>query len=81
MKTKNIQEIINHLKTSGFVYQNSEIYGGVVNTWDYGPYAVAMLNAIKSFWIREFVSREKNYLLDSKNYYEPISLKSKWSFR
>ncbi|SFW06786.1 Uncharacterised protein [Chlamydia abortus] len=29
---KDIQEIINHLKTSGFVYQNSEIYGGVINT-------------------------------------------------
>ena len=44
---KNIQEIINHLKTSGFVYQNSEIYGGITNTWDYGPYAINMLNAIK----------------------------------
>lgn len=76
MKTKNIQEIINHLKTSGFVYQNSEIYGGVVNTWDYGPYAVAMLNAIKSFWIREFVSREKNYLLDSKIIMSPLVWKA-----
>jgi len=76
LKTKNIQEIINHLKTSGFVYQNSEIYGGVVNTWDYGPYAVAMLNAIKSFWIREFVSREKNYLLDSKIIMSPLVWKA-----
>lgn len=56
---KDIQEIINHLKTSGFVYQNSEIYGGVINTWDYGPYAVNMLNEIKKNWIKEFISKEK----------------------
>lgn len=63
---KDIQEIINHLKTSGFVFQNSEIYGGVINTWDYGPYAVNMLNEIKKNWIKEFISKEKNYLIDSK---------------
>ena len=66
MTEKNIQEIINHLKTSGFVYQNSEIYGGITNTWDYGPYAINMLNAIKKYWISEFVRKEKNYLIDSK---------------
>ncbi|ACF07228.1 Glycine--tRNA ligase [Metamycoplasma arthritidis] len=63
---KNIQEIINHLKTSGFAYQNSEIYGGLVNTWDYGPLAVPMANAIKNYWIREFINRERNFLIDSK---------------
>ncbi|WP_412031369.1 glycine--tRNA ligase [Metamycoplasma buccale] len=65
-KQKNIQEIINHLKTSGFVYQNSEIYGGLINTWDYGPLAIQMLNEIKKYWIREFITREKNYQIDSK---------------
>ncbi|QJG66652.1 glycine--tRNA ligase [Mycoplasma phocoeninasale] len=63
---KNIQEIINHLKTSGFVYQNSEIYGGLVNTWDYGPLALPILNAIKKYWIREFITREGNFQIDSK---------------
>ncbi|TPI01298.1 glycine--tRNA ligase, partial [Mycoplasma struthionis] len=63
---KNIQEIINHLKTSGFVYQNSEIYGGLINTWDYGPLATYMMSAIKNLWIREFIKREGNYQIDSK---------------
>ncbi|WP_040543928.1 glycine--tRNA ligase [Metamycoplasma auris] len=63
---KDIQNVIAHLKNQGFVYQNSEIYGGVVNTWDYGPLAVAMLNQIKSFWINEFIRKEKNFLIDSK---------------
>ncbi|WP_373440849.1 glycine--tRNA ligase [Metamycoplasma equirhinis] len=64
--SKNIQEIINHLKVSGFVYQNSEIYGGLVNTWDYGDLAVNMMTAIKKYWVREFIKKEKNFQIDSK---------------
>ncbi|TPR54041.1 glycine--tRNA ligase [Metamycoplasma neophronis] len=63
---KNIQDIINHLKVSGFVYQNSEIYGGLINTWDYGPLSTNMMTAIKKYWVREFISREGNYQIDSK---------------
>ncbi|MDD1377706.1 glycine--tRNA ligase [Metamycoplasma hyosynoviae] len=63
---KNIQEIINHLKVSGFVYQNSEIYGGLVNTWDYGPLAINILNEIKNIWKEEFIRKEQNYLVDTK---------------
>lgn len=63
---KNLQDIINHLKISGFVYQDSEIYGGVVNTWDYGPLATSMLQAIKKYWVREFITREGNFQIDSK---------------
>ncbi|WP_369086072.1 glycine--tRNA ligase [Metamycoplasma spumans] len=63
---KNLQDIINHLKISGFVYQDSEIYGGVINTWDYGPLATSMLQTIKKYWVREFITREGNYQIDSK---------------
>ncbi|RMA78641.1 glycyl-tRNA synthetase [Metamycoplasma subdolum] len=63
---KNIQTIINHLKTQGFVYQNSEIYGGVINTWDYGPLACNIMSQIKKYWIRDFITREKNFQIDSK---------------
>ncbi|PZV99918.1 glycine--tRNA ligase [Metamycoplasma auris] len=63
---KDIQNVIAHLKNQGFVYQNSEIYGGLVNTWDYGPLAVAILNQIKSLWINEFIRKERNFLIDSK---------------
>nr|WP_275092184.1 glycine--tRNA ligase [Metamycoplasma hominis] len=63
---KNIQNIINHLKVSGFVYQNSEIYGGLINTWDYGPLAVNIMTAIKKYWVREFIAKEGNVQIDSK---------------
>ncbi|WP_330463573.1 glycine--tRNA ligase [Metamycoplasma gateae] len=63
---KNIQDVISHLKSQGFVYQNSEIYGGVVNTWDYGPLATSMMTQIKNIWINEFIRKEKNYQIDSK---------------
>ncbi|WP_427867452.1 glycine--tRNA ligase [Mycoplasmopsis arginini] len=63
---KNIQDVIAHLKNQGFVYQNSEIYGGVVNTWDYGPLATTMMTQIKNIWINEFIRKEKNYQIDSK---------------
>ncbi|QJG67072.1 glycine--tRNA ligase [Mycoplasma phocoenae] len=64
---KNIQEIINHLKTSGFVFQNSEIYGGLVNTWDYGPLAISVLNVLKNEWVKTFITNEpNNFQIDSK---------------
>ncbi|ENY54209.1 glycine--tRNA ligase [Metamycoplasma alkalescens] len=63
---KDIQIVIAHLKNQGFVYQNSEIYGGLVNTWDYGPLATSMLNEIKKIWINEFIRKEKNYQIDTK---------------
>ncbi|BAP39773.1 glycine--tRNA ligase [Metamycoplasma canadense] len=64
--SKNIQDVIAHLKNQGFVYQNSEIYGGVVNTWDYGPLATAMMSQIKNIWFDDFIRKEKNYQIDSK---------------
>ncbi|MCV3733683.1 glycine--tRNA ligase [Mycoplasma enhydrae] len=63
---KNIQDVIAHLKNQGFVFQNSEIYGGVINTWDYGPLATAMMSEIKQQWINDFIRKEKNYQIDSK---------------
>ncbi|AWX43007.1 Glycine--tRNA ligase [Metamycoplasma cloacale] len=73
---KNLQEIINHLKTSGFVYQNAEIYGGVVNTWDYGNLATQMMTEIKRLWVREFIKRENNYQIDSKIITNPLVWKA-----
>lgn len=42
-------------KRRGFVYQGSEIYGGLAGTWDYGPMGVALKNNIKNLWWRIFV--------------------------
>jgi glycyl-tRNA synthetase len=42
--------IVNFLKTYGFVFPNSEIYGGFANAWDYGPVGVLLKNNIKALW-------------------------------
>ncbi|MGL6124946.1 MAG: glycine--tRNA ligase [Metamycoplasmataceae bacterium] len=64
---KDMKNIVNHLKTSGFVFQSSEIYGGLSNTWDYGPLGIAIINKIKKEWWKNFINLEENNVgLDSK---------------
>ncbi len=46
MATK-FEEIVTHLQTTGFVFQGSQIYGGLQNSWDYGPLGVELKNNIK----------------------------------
>ncbi len=54
---KNLMEKITSLaKRRGFVYQGSEIYGGLAGTFDYGPLGVALKNNIKDSWRKKFVS-------------------------
>nr|WP_318034618.1 glycine--tRNA ligase [Mesomycoplasma lagogenitalium] len=66
-KEKNIQEIINHLKSAGFVFQGSEIYGGLANTWDYGPLGSLLAKNLKDFWWKEFIIKEpNNFAVDTK---------------
>jgi len=61
-----IEQIYAYAKRYGFVYQGSEIYGGLANTWDYGPLGVSLKNNIKNFWWKSFVSQNKmNVGLDS----------------
>ena len=50
MAIKDMDKLVNHAKVSGFVYQGSEIYDGLANTWDYGPLGVEMKNNIKQLW-------------------------------
>ena len=58
--------IVQYAKTSGFIYQGSELYGGLANTWDYGPLGSLLKKNIKNAWIQKF-QRETaaNVLLDS----------------
>ena len=66
MSKEQFEKIVNHVKVSGFVYPGSEIYGGLANSWDYGPLGVEMKNNIKKAWWRRFVSECKyNVGLDS----------------
>ncbi len=44
-------------KAKGFVYQGSEIYGGLANSWDYGPVGAMLKDNIRALWLREFVQK------------------------
>ncbi|APJ38140.1 glycine--tRNA ligase [Mycoplasmopsis pullorum] len=62
-----MQKLVNHLKNSGFVFQGSEIYGGLANTWDYGPLGALLKDNIEKKWKENFIFNEaNNYLIDSK---------------
>ncbi len=63
---KTMDKIVNLCKNRGFVYSGSEIYGGLANTWDYGPLGVELKNNIKRAWWKKFVQETPyNVGLDS----------------
>ncbi len=55
MSETTMEKIISLCKRRGFVYQGSEIYGGLAGTWDYGPLGVELKNNVKQLWWRMFV--------------------------
>ena len=67
-----MEEIVNFCKQYGFIFQGSEIYGGLANTWDYGPLGVELKNNIKKLWWKRFVSESKNsYGIDAAIFMNP----------
>ena len=52
---KTMDKLVALCKNRGFVFAGSEIYGGLANTWDYGPLGVEMKNNIKRAWWKKFV--------------------------
>lgn len=52
---KSMDTIVALAKGRGFVYPGSEIYGGLANSWDYGPLGVELKNNIKRAWLKKFV--------------------------
>ena len=52
---KSMDTLVNLCKNRGFVYAGSEIYGGLANTWDYGPLGVELKNNIKRAWWKKFI--------------------------
>ena len=56
---KTMDKIVALCKNRGFVYAGSEIYGGLANTWDYGPLGVELKNNIKKAWWKKFVTESK----------------------
>ncbi|MFV0499689.1 MAG: glycine--tRNA ligase [Bacilli bacterium] len=62
----NFDDLVKYAKKYGFVYSGSEIYGGLANTWDYGPLGVELKNNIKKAWWDKFVKQQRfNVGLDS----------------
>ena len=63
---KTMEELVNYSKQYGFIFQGSEIYGGLSNTWDYGSLGRELKNNIKNAWWQKFIQEEKNnFGLDS----------------
>ena len=56
---KTMDKIVALCKGRGFVYPGSEIYGGLANTWDYGPLGVELKNNIKQAWRKKFIQENK----------------------
>ena len=52
---KTMDQIVNLCKGRGFIFAGSEIYGGLANTWDYGPLGVELKNNVKKAWWKKFV--------------------------
>ena len=52
---KTMEKVVALAKTRGFVYPGSDIYGGLANTWDYGPIGVELKNNVKKAWWKKFV--------------------------
>ncbi|WP_310603826.1 glycine--tRNA ligase [Anaerosporobacter sp.] len=55
-----MEELVAYCNQYGFIFQGSEIYGGLANTWDYGPLGTRLKNNIKDAWRYYFIQRREN---------------------
>ena len=63
---KSMDTLVALCKNRGYIYPGSEIYGGLANTWDYGPLGVELKNNVKEAWRRKFIQEnEYNVGLDA----------------
>ena len=61
-----MQDLVNYCKQYGFIYQGSEIYGGLSNTWDYGPLGKELKENLRRAWWKKFIQENPyNYGLDA----------------
>ena len=66
MEKLTMEKIVNICKQYGFIFQGSEIYDGLANTWDYGPLGSRLKNSIKDAWRKRFIQENDNsYELDA----------------
>ena len=73
----NMDKIVNFCKNYGFIFPGSEIYGGLANTWDYGPLGVELKNNIKKAWWKKFIEESKDsYGIDAGIFMNPTVWKA-----
>jgi glycyl-tRNA synthetase len=61
-----LDQLVQYAKSTGFIFQGSELYGGLANTWDYGPLGSLLKKNIKDAWIKKFMRENPyNVLIDS----------------
>ena len=60
MEKLKLEDIVNYCKQYGFIFQGSEIYGGLANTWDYGPLGSRLKNNVKDAWRKRFIQERPN---------------------
>ena len=66
MSNLTMEKLVNFCKQYGFIFQGSEIYGGLANTWDYGPLGSRLKNSIKDSWRKRFIQeRDHAYEVDA----------------
>lgn len=54
-KELTMDKLVNICKNYGFIFQGSEIYGGLANTWDFGPVGVELKKNVKNAWMKKFI--------------------------
>ena len=60
MENMIMDKLVNYCKQYGFIFQGSEIYGGLANTWDYGPLGSRLKNNVKDAWRKRFIQERIN---------------------
>lgn len=66
MENLTMEKLVNFCKQYGLIFQGSEIYGGLANTWDYGPLGAELKNNVKKAWVKKFIQEDVNNVgLDS----------------
>ena len=66
MKKIEMEDIVKYCAEYGYIFRGSDIYGGLANTWDYGPMGVRLKNNIKDLWRKEFIQKNDNsYEIDA----------------
>ncbi|MBU1923736.1 MAG: glycine--tRNA ligase, partial [Candidatus Omnitrophica bacterium] len=69
-----MEKVVSLCKRRGFIFQSSEIYGGLANTWDYGPYGVELKNNLKRAWWKSNVYERNDILgMDSAILMHPMT--------